>query len=84
MEHESGDYDKRRLKLLAIAAEFIVFYCVLYLVWNLFETFWFTLMLSPTNSPFFKPDPHAVIPNKLAFPSLHCSISSYTLKTVIS
>ena len=28
MEHESGDYDKRRLKLLAIAAEFIVFYCV--------------------------------------------------------
>ena len=39
--------------------------------------FWFTLMLSPTNSPFafFQSDPHAVIPIKLAFLSLHCSIS---------
>ena len=43
--------------------------------------FWFTLMLSPTNSPFFfQSDPHAVISNKLAFPSLHCSISNYTWK----
>ena len=46
--------------------------------------FWFTLMLFPTNSPFFQSDPHSVIPNKLAFPSLHCSISHYTLKTLIS
>ena len=29
---------------------------------------------------FFQSDPHAVIPNKLAFPSLHCSISNYTWK----
>ena len=43
--------------------------------------FLFTLMLSPTNSPFafFQSDPHAVIPIKLAFLSLHCSISKYTL-----
>ena len=30
---------------------------------------------------FFQSDPHAVILNKLVFPSLHCSISNYTLKT---
>ena len=30
---------------------------------------------------FFQSDQHAVILNKLAFPSLHCSISNYTLKT---
>ena len=33
---------------------------------------------------FFQSDPHAVILNKLAFPSLHYSISIYTLKTPIS
>ena len=38
------------------------------------------LMLSPINSPFFKSDPHAIIPNKLAFTSFHCSISNHTLK----
>ena len=39
-------------------------------------------MLSPTNSPFafFQLNPHDVILNKLVFPSLHCSISNYTLK----
>ena len=29
---------------------------------------------------FFQSHPYAVIPNKLAFPSHHCSISNYTLK----
>ena len=29
---------------------------------------------------FFRSDTNAVIPNKLAFTNLHCSISSYTLK----
>ena len=29
---------------------------------------------------FFLSDPQAVIPNKLAFTVLHCSISNYTLK----
>ena len=29
---------------------------------------------------FFQSDTHTVIPNKLAFTSLHCSISNYTLK----
>ena len=29
---------------------------------------------------FFQSDPHAAIPNKLAFTSLHCSISNYSLK----
>ena len=33
---------------------------------------------------FFLSDPHTVIPTKLAFPSLHSSISHYTLKTLIS
>ena len=77
MEHELGDYDKRRLKLLAIAAEFIVFYCV---ALSRLKPFRNVLIYVH----FFKPDPHAVILNKLAFPSLHCSISSYTLKTLIS
>ena len=44
--------------------------------------FWFTLMLSPTlkQSIFCQSDTNAVIPNKLAFTNLHCSISSYILK----
>ena len=29
---------------------------------------------------FFQSDTHTVIPNKLAFISLHCSITNYTLK----
>ena len=29
---------------------------------------------------FFQSDTHTAIPNKLAFTSLHCSISNYTLK----
>lgn len=28
---------------------------------------------------FFQSDPHAAIPNKLAFTSLHCSISNYSI-----
>ena len=38
------------------------------------------LTLSPINSPFFQSDPHAIIPNKLAFTSFHCSIANHTLK----
>ena len=35
-------------------------------------------MLSQQTVHFFQSDTHAVIPNKLAFTSLHCSISNYT------
>ena len=38
----------------------------------------FTLMLSPTNSPVFPVRYAPRHPNKLAFTSLHCSISNYT------
>ena len=40
--------------------------------------FWFTLMLSPTSSWFFPVRYAPRHPNKLAFTSLHCSISNYT------
>ena len=45
---------KGRLKLWAIAAEFLVFYCMVLsrLKPCRVPLFWFTLMLSPTNSPF--------------------------------
>ena len=33
-------------------------------------------VISNKQSIFFQSDPHAVILNKLAFPSLHCSISN--------
>ena len=42
--------------------------------------FWFTLILSQTISPFSPSDLPAVIPSKLVFTSLHCSISSWPLK----
>ena len=48
--------------------------------WCRVPMYWFTLMLSPTNGPFFQSDMNAVITNKLAFTSLHCLISNYTLK----
>ena len=48
--------------------------------WCQVPMYWFTLILSPTNSLFFQSDMNAVITNKLAFTSLHCSISNYTLK----
>ena len=37
-------------------------------------------VISNEQSIFFKSDTNAVIPNKLAFTNLHCSISSYILK----
>ena len=37
-------------------------------------------VISNKQSIFFPSDQHAVIANKLAFTSLHCSISNYTLK----
>ena len=46
---------------------------------------WFTLMFNlQQRVHFFQSDPHAVILNKLAFTSLHCSISNYTLKELWS
>ena len=41
-------------------------------------------VISNKQSIFFQSDAHAIILKKLAFPSLHCSISNYTLKTLIS
>ena len=41
-------------------------------------------VISNKQSIFFQSDTNAVIPNKLAFTNLHCSISSYILKGLSS